>query len=149
MLRKIHSEGHLNLTKCRERAQSSVWWVGISSDLDKWIKACDFCQVNRRKQRSEPLKPTPLPSRPWEKIGLDLFEFEGKSYLVAVDYFSRWIEIEKLSISSSNAVISKLKVMFARWELPDEIRSVGRNIRTVIPVPTKMLFPEWPNMETT
>ena len=50
---------------------------------------------------------------------------EGKSYLVAVDYFSRWIEIEKLSISSSNAVISKLKVMFARWGLPNEIRSDG------------------------
>ena len=125
MLQKIHSEGHLNLSKCRERAQASMWWPGISSDLDTYIKSCDFCQENRRKQHSEPLKPTPLPSRPWEKIGLDLFELHGKTYLLAVDYYSRWLEIEELKHLTTNAVLSKLKIMFSRWGIPEEIRSDG------------------------
>ena len=69
------------------------------------------------------MKPTPLPARPWQKIGLDLFEFNSNQYLIAVDYYSRWIEVEKLHVANSRTVIEKLKEMFARWGLPEEIRS--------------------------
>ena len=71
------------------------------------------------------MKPTQLPSRPWQKIGLDTFFYEGKNYLIIVDYFSRWIEMPRLKDISSAEVIEKLKDQFARWGVPEEIRSDG------------------------
>ena len=63
--------------------------------------------------------PTKLPQRPWEKLASDLFEFKGKTYIIVVDYFSRYIEILKLSTTSSASIITALKTIFSRQGIPD------------------------------
>ena len=37
-----------------------------------------------------------LAERPWEKIGADLYTIDGKDYLIVVDYFSNFWEIDHL-----------------------------------------------------
>jgi len=64
-----------------------------------------------------------LPNRPWAKIGSDLFEFNSAYYLFSVDFYSKWIEIAKLSNLSSNNVICHLKSQFAKYGIPDELIS--------------------------
>ena len=125
MLDKIHNDGHLSISKCRERVKMSIWWPTISSELNSWIEKCTFCQVNRRRQHAEPLKPTTLPERPWCKIGIDLCEFQGNKYLIIVDYYSRWIEMPKLKYTETSDVINHLKSQFSRWGIPEHIRSDG------------------------
>jgi len=44
--------------------------------------------------RKETLKSHQTPSRPWQYVADDLFELEGKSYLVTSDYFSDFFELE-------------------------------------------------------
>ena len=123
ILSRIHDDGHLCLQKCRQRIQDSVWWPGISQDLKIWIDKCSFCQRNSRQQHAEPLKPSMLPERPWSKIGMDLCYMSGKDYLVVVDYFSRWLEIVQLEDTTTTVLVQKVKNMFARWGIPDEVRS--------------------------
>ena len=122
ILSRIH-ESHQGLTKCRQNASSSVWWPNISSDLRNLIENCEKCQENRPAQQREPLLPTPLPNRPWEKLGADLFEFKKKNYLVVIDYYSRWIEIKPLPSTSSNAVIGRLKDIFSCHGIPEILHS--------------------------
>ena len=76
MLKRIH-ERHLGISKCREVARQSVWWPGLSMDINKMIEACYVC--NKCKAiRKEPLKPTLWPEQPWHTVGTDLFEYGGR-----------------------------------------------------------------------
>ena len=101
---------------------SSVWWPGVSAEIEKFVQACPICQKTSPHNR-EPLIGTPLPTHPWERIALDLFELKGSTYLVAVDYYSRFVEVEKLSSTTSSSVITKLKSMFSRFGIPVEVIS--------------------------
>ena len=67
--------------------------------------------------------PTPLPSYPWQMIGSDLFVLKGDTYLLAVDYYSRFPEVIKLSSTVSTSVIAALKTLFARYGIPEILRS--------------------------
>jgi len=69
-------------------------------------------------QQAEPLMPT----LPWQKVGVDLFEYK-KSYIIIIDYFSRFIEIAKLTSTSSTAVITHMKSIFARHGIPYRVMS--------------------------
>ncbi|XP_033728239.1 uncharacterized protein K02A2.6-like [Pecten maximus] len=122
VLETIH-EGHQGITKSRERAAISVWWPGINKDIKEKIENCQFCQTHKPSQRKEPLITNPLPGRPWEKVSADLCDFENKTYLVVMDYFSRYLEIAYLPSTSSANVIGKLKNMFAHWGVPMEFVS--------------------------
>ncbi|GFR79315.1 Pol polyprotein [Elysia marginata] len=54
---------------------------------------------------------------------MDLLEFRGRSYLVVVDYYSRWLEIMFLKNTTALSVIKKLKAIFSTHGLPDCIKS--------------------------
>ncbi|KAI0240035.1 hypothetical protein LSAT2_009257, partial [Lamellibrachia satsuma] len=72
ILEKIH-EGHQGITKCRERAKQSVWWPGLSKQIEDLVERCDRCAKERVNQ-AEPMIPSDVPERPWQKVGSDLFE---------------------------------------------------------------------------
>jgi hypothetical protein len=65
--------------------------------------------------QKEPLKPYPVPTRPWQVVGTDLCEMKKKEYLVIVDAYSSYPEVIPLSSEMlSKAVIKGMKVSFAR-----------------------------------
>ena len=57
---------------------------------------------------------TDLPDRSWQKVSTDLIELAGQNYLVAMDYYLRFIEILSLVETTSQVVTEKLKSVFAR-----------------------------------
>ena len=112
LLNRQHS-GHQGISKCRQIAQQYVWWPGIGNALKNTILECPIC-CQYRLPGTEPLIPTEMPSQPWQKVAADLFEWRKSQYLLVVDYYSRFIEISKLSATSSPQVITHLKSIFAR-----------------------------------
>ena len=121
ILEKLHT-GHQGISKCREKARSSVWWPGLGKQLETLINNCSICN-KFQSQAVEPLIPSALPSLPWQKVATDLFKWKGATYLLVVDYFSKYIEISKLEGESSQAVILRLKSIFARHGIPQQVIS--------------------------
>ena len=113
----IHS-GHQGITKCRERGRHSVWWPGLSSQIDEIVSKCPVC-AKEKHNRAEPLLCTQFPSYPWQTVATDLFELHGRCYLLVIDYYSRFIELSLLTETTSTAVINSLKSIFARYGLPE------------------------------
>jgi len=76
ILDRIH-DGHLGITKCHEHANQCVWWPGISKDIQELVVKCRYCLEKQPSHPSEPLLPSMLPDRPFQKIGVDICEFNG------------------------------------------------------------------------
>lgn len=122
MLDKLHT-GHLGITKCKGRAQNSVWWPSVTAQVEAMCNKCVTC-TRFRSERKEPLIPLSTPDGgPWDRVGTDLFEFEKKHYMVIVDYTSRWIDFKELQSTSSQAVIRVLCEIFATHGIPSVVVS--------------------------
>ncbi|KAK7105231.1 hypothetical protein V1264_016637 [Littorina saxatilis] len=113
----VHST-HSGIDGCLKRARECLFWPGMSGDIKHFISSCEVCSTFQSANQPESLMPHDLPSRQWEKVGVDLFEFEGRNYLVTVDYFSNFWEIDRLENTTSTTIIKKLKSHFARYGSP-------------------------------
>ena len=63
--------------------------------------------------------PLDIPYRPWQAISTDLFNWNDKNYLITVDHFSNFIEVDKLP----GTLVKKLKVHMARYRQSDIVVS--------------------------
>ena len=118
MKQKVHS-GHLGINSSLRRARDLIFWPGMSSEIRQYIETCAVCASMCDKQTPETLFMHDVPHRPWEKVGSDLFTIENRNYLVTVDYYSNFFEVDFLPETTSKAVINKLKHHFARHGIPD------------------------------
>ena len=120
VLEAIH-EGHWGISKCRTRAAQSVWWPSISNDIKKRVTECPECTTNQPKQKTEPLIARPIPEYPWQQVAIDLFEVNGKNFIVQCDRYSRFIEVSHLATTTARAVILKIKNSFTKFGIAQEI----------------------------
>ena len=58
--------------------------------------------------------PREIPLLPWQYIGADIAEFEGKAYLVVIDYYSKYIEALRMNGKKAGHIIKALREMFSR-----------------------------------
>ena len=64
-----------------------------------------------------------IPAFPWIKLATDIFHFQGDSYLLLVDYTSRYPIICKLTPMTAQHMIGHLKVIFSEYGWTDTIVS--------------------------
>uniref|UniRef100_A0A3P9MQF2 Gypsy retrotransposon integrase-like protein 1 n=1 Tax=Oryzias latipes TaxID=8090 RepID=A0A3P9MQF2_ORYLA len=122
MLSRIHT-GHLGIEKSKQRARDVLFWPGMGKQIETLVGSCSICLERRHSHQREPMISHPIPERPWQVIATDLFTWNSRDYIVAVDYYSRYFEVEKIVSLTSAAVITKLKAMFARFGVPQTVIS--------------------------
>lgn len=121
-IKQILHVGHLGIderTKCN--ARSALFWPNMNEELSEMIKNCDSCQKFRKCQMRESLIQHDIPSKPWVKVGTDLFTLFNKTFLVIVDYTSKYFEVIQIPNAKSKAVINYTKSIFSRhgiWRQP-------------------------------
>ena len=121
MLNRLQ-ESHLGVTRCRALAETSIWWPNISSQIEDMVRKCSVC-AKLRPTTKEPLLPSSFQEHPWSRVAMGLFDLHGKTYLLLVDYDSRWPEIRLLDRLTSTAIIVRLKSFFAIHGIPDVVVS--------------------------
>ena len=91
----------------------------MSAEIRDFVSRCTICQTYRPEQAREELQPHELPSRPWQKIAADLFHLGQQTFLIMVDYWSNFFEVVEIHKKTAQAVITQLKVQFARHGIPE------------------------------
>lgn len=108
------------------RAKSSVFWPNINNEIENVVVSCRICQFNAANNQKEPLIPHELPDKPFQKIACDILEHKGVSYLVAIDFFSKWIELVRLKNKQGSTLNLELLKIFASHGYPRVI--IGDNM---------------------
>lgn len=109
------------------RARGTVYWPNMNSDLKQLAESCEACQ-ELKPQTSKPLLTQHDEGQsPWKKVGMDIFEIKNRHYLVCIDYYSNFIEVDLLHKLTSSAVIGILKKQYARFGIPTTVKcNIGR-----------------------
>ena len=115
----IHSS-HLGAESCLRRAKSILFWPQMSHDIKNYVSQCEVCNELKPAITKEPMRIHSLLKRPWSKVALDVFTVFDCNYLVIVDYYSDFWEVDELPSISSFSIISSCKGHFARYCIPDE-----------------------------
>ena len=122
MLKIVH-ESHQGLERCKERARAVMCWPGMTKDIDQVVSQCRTCLRFRRSNIKEPLLPHALPTRPWEKLGVDIMTLKAKDYLIVENYYTKYIDVQQLRDKTSSSVINAMKYTFATHGIPEEVIS--------------------------
>ena len=123
ILESLHA-GHLGRDKCRLRAKTSVFWNGISNDIERYVASCSSCQKHAGSQRKEPLMPKEVPPCPWHTIATDFFEINGVEYLLVADQFSKFPFVKRMgSSATSKSTIAYFKELLSLYGVPEIVYS--------------------------
>ncbi|XP_067888739.1 uncharacterized protein [Heterodontus francisci] len=105
----IRQSRHLQITQeysptARASTPSMCNWCTTTKRL---FPQCSVCNEYHAKQAKEPLMTHDIPDRPWMKLGADLFTLTETDYLVTVDYYSDYWEIDLLTSMTTELSIGE------------------------------------------
>ena len=110
------------------KRKDALFWPGMSSQIKEAVSNCSLCVEYQTAQPKEPLITPELPSGPWSIVAQDMYSFGGSNYLITVDAFSGYWEVDKLLQTTSQAVIDETKQHFAHTGIPDRVnRSIDQS----------------------
>ena len=111
------------MEKCRRRARESVFWPGLTNQIEQKVGKCETCIRYLPSKPKEPMLPHEVPTKPWEKVAIDLFHYPNRDYIIIVDYYSLWPEVYLLKTANSANVIEACKDSFSRHGIPTQLFS--------------------------
>ncbi|XP_052126610.1 uncharacterized protein K02A2.6-like [Frankliniella occidentalis] len=121
-LQELHV-GHQGIVKCKTLASQTIYWPGITKDVEKFVSECCVCARSAPSLRKQPLMPHPIPDLPYQNIAVDILDFNGKYFLVTVDCYSKWLDVNSLSSTKSSSVNNVLEHLFSVHGIPEVIYS--------------------------
>uniref|UniRef100_A0A2N9ESE9 Integrase catalytic domain-containing protein n=1 Tax=Fagus sylvatica TaxID=28930 RepID=A0A2N9ESE9_FAGSY len=130
VIREVHEGICGNHSGARSLAhkltRAGYYWPSLLHDATQYVKTCDKCQRFANVPRVPPEEITPITSPwPFAQWGLDIMgpfpvgTKQAKFLVVAIDYFTKWVEAEPLAtISEKNVKSFVWKAVICRFGIP-------------------------------
>ena len=103
--------------------RSYIRWPRIDNEIEKTAKPCSGCKL----MQVEPITATVHPGNAHRHPGRIQIDFAGPflgcMFLIGVDAYSRWLQIEKMDTTISAKTIENLQNLFARYDVPAQLVS--------------------------
>ena len=123
VLAALHA-AHQGVSSMMARAEASVFWPGITSDITTLRARCNPCNRMSPSQPSAPPVPPISPTYPFQCVCADFFQYAGVHYLVVVDRYSNWPVVEKAA-DGAKGLVALLRRIFVTYGISDELTSDG------------------------
>lgn len=86
VLDQVH-EAHIGVVKTKQLTCASLYWPGMSTQIEDMVHGCSICQEYRKINPAEPQVNHNIPDIPYYKVGAYLFEVKVQMYLITLDYY--------------------------------------------------------------
>ena len=117
---KLHVS-HLGTSKTTLRARPCIFWPGIYGNIKQLYKTCEICNKFSTRQPPESLKNDLVCTKPWNTLAYDLFEFQGKLFLIIVDRYSKFVSMEPVVDHTADKTIQAYLNIFSKHGIPNNI----------------------------
>ncbi|XGW34442.1 hypothetical protein V3C99_018378 [Haemonchus contortus] len=123
VLKMLHNS-HYGRNSMISLARTKIWFPGMDKAVEEVAKNCSTCAVMGRDPVRIPLHPWEEPEKVWKRLHIDFCETSGGvKWLVVVDAKSKWPEVIKMGTTTAGKTIIKLKEVFSRHGLPEQLVS--------------------------
>ena len=103
-------------------ARLYIWWPKMDDSIEDVAKRCPSCQQASSSPPKAPLHSWEWPSQPWSRLHLDFAgPFMGHMFLVMVDSYSKWLDVQIMQSITAEKTIEKLQSIFSTHGLPKQI----------------------------
>ncbi|XP_062557035.1 uncharacterized protein K02A2.6-like [Armigeres subalbatus] len=124
---EIAHAGHPLEAKLKSILRRRVWWPGMTTDAENWVKSCAICAVNGRPERPPPMRRAFAPKGVWETIAIDFngpyLKLGGILILVVIDLRSRYAIARPVKSTKFEHTKAVLDSIFEREGFPRAIKS--------------------------
>ena len=115
---------HQGVSCMTSRAESSVFWPGITPAIANLRAPCRSCKERAPSQPHGPPLAAQEPVYPFQCICADYFKYKGCNYMVVVDRSSGWPIVQQSRVGSSG-LVKCLREFFVTYGIADELSSDG------------------------
>ena len=122
--------GHLKVNKLLQFLKLRYFWTSMAKDIKEFVDKCNVCLKMSPFTNFRPLKPVEV-SYPFELVSLDTAHITmpsgNKKYIVvAIDHFTRWIELAILTNETSQSIMNFIeREILMRHGCPKRIQTDG------------------------
>ena len=92
VLETLHA-AHQGVSGMIHRAEQSIFWPSITTDIERVRAMCRTCVRNSPSQPAGKPVPPPSPSYPFQMLATDYCHLNGVNYLIIADRYSGWLSI--------------------------------------------------------
>ena len=114
---------HRGINETTEQLKRTYYWLKMKETVRQAIINCTVCNKGKY-DRHPPRAPqlvTATVDGPFKKIFIDVFHYQTRKYLTAIDAFSRLLFVHKLCNKKASAIKEGLLNYFAVYGVPKEI----------------------------
>ncbi|KAK3788810.1 hypothetical protein RRG08_029257 [Elysia crispata] len=121
VLSALHA-AHQGVISMNLRAETSVFWPGITLDISDTRTNCTHCNRIAPSNPSSPPTPLSTPEYPFQYICADFFHYKGANYVAIVDRYFNWPIVET-SHAGGTGLLTCLRRTFVTYGIPEELAS--------------------------
>ncbi|CAC5385760.1 Uncharacterized protein K02A2.6 [Mytilus coruscus] len=123
VLNELHVN-HPGIVRMKGLARMHVWWPNLDTDIEITVRNCTACQNTQSAPPAATANPWIWPSKPWQRVHIDFCgPFLNEMFLIVVDAHSKWIDVIRMSSTTSEKTINALRCLFSSHGIPTEIVS--------------------------
>ena len=100
------------MQKTKLLAYKSIYWPGINSNVEKYMKNFSTCLESQQMQPKKLIMHHKIPAKPRELVGADISTLHNTNYICIVDHHSKYPRIKKMEDLLADILILACKIIF-------------------------------------